>query len=133
VLIPAVSETDSLVPQVVPDWVEADPPAPPLAPPGRAKPRSVARDRPVVLDPDSFSPAETAAEEESPTVLVYDPPAVSVTDSPMVSVSWEMTKRCSLPIWSLAAFASSAFPRRMNATAALPRPIRCRTGGGIDR
>ncbi len=74
-----------------------------------------------------------AAESESPTVLVYDPPRVSVTDVPTVSVSWEMTNRCSVPICSLAAFASSAFPSRMNATAAFPRPIRCRTGGGIDR
>jgi hypothetical protein len=58
---------------------------------------------------------------------------VSVTEVPTVSVSWERTKRCSLPICSLAAFASSALPSRMNATAALPRPIRCRTGGGIER
>ena len=66
-------------------------------------------------------------------MLVYETPVVSVTEVPTVSVSWESTKRCSVPICSLAALASSALPSRMNATAAFPRPIRCRTWGGIDR
>ena len=78
---------------------------------------------------DSESPAET----EPPTVLVYESPAVSVTVSPTVSVSWLITNRCSVPICSLAALASSALPSRMNATAAFPRPSRCRTGPGIVR
>lgn len=66
VLMPAVSEVDSLVPQVVPVWVETEPPAPP----GRAKPRSVARDRPPPRELDSLPETDTAAESESPTVLV---------------------------------------------------------------
>ena len=52
---------------------------------------------------------------------------MSVTDIPTVSVSWLITKRCSVPICSLATRASSAFPSRMNATAAFPRPSRSRT------
>lgn len=65
VLMPEVSEVDSLVPHVVPVWVETEPPAP-----GCAKPRSVARDRPPPRELDSLSEVETAAERESPTVLV---------------------------------------------------------------
>ena len=85
------------------------------------------------VDRDSLSEVDVADEAESPTVLVYDPPSVSVTDVPTVSVSWDSTNRWAMPICSLAAFASSAFPRRMNATAAFPRPTRCLTCGGIDR
>ena len=58
---------------------------------------------------------------------------MSLTESPTVSVSWETTKRCSVPICSLAALASSALPSRMNATAALPRPSRSRTWAGSER
>jgi hypothetical protein len=58
---------------------------------------------------------------------------VSVTDVPMVSVSCDRTNLWAIPICSLAAFASSALPSRMNATAAFPRPTRCLTCGGIDR
>ncbi len=64
--MPEVSEVDSLVPQVVPVWVEIEPPAPP----GRAKPRSVARDCPPPRELDSLPEVETATETESPTVLV---------------------------------------------------------------
>ena len=66
-------------------------------------------------------------------MLVYAWPAVSVTELPTVSVSWATTNRCSVPICSLAARASSALPSRMNATAAFPRPSRPRTCGGSDR
>ena len=56
----------------------------------------------------------------APTVLVYEPPRLSVTEVPTVSVSWDRTNRCDVPICSLAAFASSALPRRMKAVTALP-------------
>src|SRR6266700_7805010 len=77
--MPAVSEADSLVPHVEPACVEVDPPPTPAS----ANPRSVAWDRPLPLELDSLSEVDTAAEAESPTVLVYDPPAVSVTDVPI--------------------------------------------------
>src|SRR3984885_2770602 len=72
VLMPAVSDTDRVVPHDAPAC-------------GRA--------RPVPVERDSLSDEDAAAETESPTVLVYDPPMVSVTDSPTVSVSWESTNR----------------------------------------
>ena len=76
---------------------------------------------------------ESASESAVPTVLVYESPPVSVRAAPTVSVSWLSTKRCSVPICSLAALASWAFPSRMNATAALPRPSRWLTWPGSDR
>src|SRR5450756_1344060 len=74
VLMPAVSDADSLVPRVVPVCVETDP----LAPSASGNPRFAGRDWPPPLELDSLSEVETAAEAESPAVLVYDPPAVSV-------------------------------------------------------
>ena len=68
-----------------------------------------------------------------PVVLVYALAVVSVTETPIVSVSWDSTKRCSVPSCSLAALASSALPSRMKATAAFPRPSRCLTCGRMAR
>src|ERR1700681_3180526 len=62
VLMPAVSEADSLVPHVVPVCLEIDPPPLPPLPPARANPRHVARDCPSLLELDSLSEVETAAE-----------------------------------------------------------------------
>ena len=123
-----MSDCDSDVPREAPVSPERV-----LPPPNGSTLLSAELERPLLRDADSLSELEADSEAESPTVLVYETPVVSVTEVPMVSVSWESTKRCSVPICSLAAFASSALPRRMNATAAFPLPIRCRTCGGIDR
>src|ERR1700685_3570556 len=64
VLIPVVSEVDSLVPHEVPSCVERDA----LPETGRTPPAE--RDRPVPVDRVSLSEVDVAAEEESPTVLV---------------------------------------------------------------
>ena len=91
--------------------------------------------RPRPRLPPAFRPTDTepATESAVPTVLVYESPQVSVSDVPTVSVIWLTTNRCSVPISSLAARASSPLPSRMNAIAALPRPSRSRTPAGIDR
>ncbi len=83
--------------------------------------------------PPSLADHEAATELTDPVVLVYALVVVSVTETPIVSVSCESTKRCSVPSCSLAALASSAFPSRMKATAAFPRPSRCLTCGGMAR
>jgi hypothetical protein len=82
VLIPVVSEADSDVPDDVPDCEELDPP-----PRSGSTPPPDGLVRPTPVDRDSLSEVDVADEEESPTVLVYDPPSVSVTDAPIVSVS----------------------------------------------
>ena len=92
-----------------------------------ARPRL--RLRPVVAVTASESPTESA----EPSELLYVTPTVSATDAPTVSVSWLTTKRCRAPIWSAAAFASSALPSRMKATAAFPRPSRSPTWAGMLR
>src|SRR3984957_19849417 len=78
VLIPVVSEVDSLVPQEVPACAERD------ALPERGRTPPPERDWPVPVDRVSLSEVDVASEAESPTVLVYDPPRVSVTEVPMV-------------------------------------------------
>src|ERR1700722_8644744 len=88
---------------------------------------------PVLRDTPSLCDHEAAVELTDPVVLVYALVVVSVTETPIVSVSWESTKRCSVPSCSLAALASSAFPSRMKATAAFPRPSRCLTCGEMLR
>src|SRR5580704_11967694 len=128
VLIPALTDSDSLVPRESLAWVLRDRvPRHGSRPPASVRPRPVLRAVPSVADHD------VASELTEPVVLVYVLPVVSVTDSPIVSVSWDSTKRCSVPSCSLAALASSALPSRMKATAALPRPSRCLTCGGTAR
>src|ERR1700760_3719977 len=63
VLIPVVSETDSVVPDDVPVWAERDPP-----PPSGRTPAGL--DVPVPSDRESLAATEPATELESPTVLV---------------------------------------------------------------
>ena len=65
VLIPAVSETDSLVPRDVPACAERDRP-----PPNGVTPAPAAWEYPVPSEVDSLSLVDAAAETESPTVLV---------------------------------------------------------------
>ena len=127
-LIPSVSESDSLVPcdslaSVLPDPVRGAS----GAPPGLVWPRPRLRPQFWLRDP------ATDTDRAVPTVDVYESPAVSATEAPTVSVNWLSTKRCWAPICSLAALASSALPSRITASAALPWPSRCPTCGGIDR
>src|SRR5579863_10401304 len=119
--------TDSLTPVLrdAPSWALREKPA-------SQGPRPVQPDPVPQLVP-SLADHESATELTEPVVLVYVPAVVSVTDSPTVSVSWESTNRCSVPSCSLAAFASSALPSLMYATAAFPRPRRCLTCGGMER
>jgi len=65
--IPAVSETDSFVPEAVLACVDREPPA--LGDSG-STPAPLWLDRPVPSDRDAFIPADAAAEKVSPTVLV---------------------------------------------------------------
>src|SRR5208337_5159477 len=65
---------------------------------------------PVLRVSPALCDHEVAAELTDPVVLVYALVVVSVTETPIVSVSWESTKRCSVPSCSLAALASSTFP-----------------------
>src|SRR5262249_6659386 len=128
VLIPSVSEYESLVPRdceasALPDPVRAANGAAPVL----VWPRP--RLCPVVWLRD----CDTDTDRAVPTVEVYEAPVVSVTEAPTWSVSWLSTKRCSEPICALAALASSALPRRITASAAFPRPTRCATGGEWGR
>ena len=66
VVIPAVSDAESVVPHEVPCCAEADP----LPSPSGSTPRLADLDRAVPCDTDSFAAVETATEAESPTVLV---------------------------------------------------------------
>ena len=129
VLIPVLTDSVSLVPRESLAWTvrERLPRDGSSVLPVSLRPHPVLRVVPSLADHDS------ASELVEPAVLVYALEVVSVTDSPIVSVSWDSTKRCSVPSCSLAALASSALPRRMNATAALPRPSRCLTCGGMAR
>jgi hypothetical protein len=65
VLIPAVSETDSLVPREVPVCPDRDRP-----PPRGMTPAPGVREYPVPSEVDSLSLVDEAAETESPAVLV---------------------------------------------------------------
>ena len=65
VLIPAVSETDSLVPREVPACADRDRP-----PPKGMTPAPGPREYPVPSEVDTLSLVDAAAETESPTVLV---------------------------------------------------------------
>src|ERR1700727_421163 len=65
VLIPSVSETDSLVPCEVPVWPDRDRP-----PPNGVTPAAPACEQPLPSDVDELSLVDDAAVLESPTVLV---------------------------------------------------------------
>src|SRR5215472_15423075 len=90
VLMPVVSDCD----------VPCDLPVSPervLPPANGSKLLSAELEWPLPRDADSLSELEAETEAEPPTVLVYETPVESVTEVPMVSVSWESTKRCSVP------------------------------------
>ena len=65
VLIPAVSETDSLTEDDVPAWPDRDRP-----PPRGITPPPAACEKPLPSEVDALSLTDAAAEAESPTVLV---------------------------------------------------------------
>jgi hypothetical protein len=105
-LIPVLTDPLSLVPRDWLAWTLRDP----VPRDGSSMLAASVRPWPVLRAVPSLSDHEAASELVEPAVLVYVLAVVSVTDSPIVSVSWDRTKRCSVPSCSLAALASSASP-----------------------
>jgi hypothetical protein len=108
VLIPALTVSLSLMPRESLVWTLRDP----VARDGSTLPVSV-RPCPVLRAVPSLADRDAASELVEPMVAVYELAVVSVTERPIVSVSWDSTKRCSVPSCSLAALASSALPSLM--------------------